>query len=567
MGRGTSDDLAVLAPEPVADERTPLLSDSDSDQRLPNGSAHDDLVALAAQEQREHDVGCTPVAEEPSTAKLLATMGSIWVCTFCAALDSTIVATLSTPISSEFNSGRAFSWIASGYMIANAACQPLSGKLTDIYGRRAGFVFACTFFSIGTLICGLAPSANVMIFGRIIAGMGGGCLNTVSTFIASDLIPLRKRGLWQGITNIVFGTGMGLGGIFGGFVNDRLNWRWAFYIQAPFIVLGGIIAVTMIDIPIKETDKSKIKRVDFLGAITLVTSLVLLLIGVNSGGNIVPWNHPLVYVTLPLSGIFLLLFVYVEDQVASEPIIPVRLLLNRSVACACMTCWFATMFIFTIIYYVPIYFQAVMGVSPTRAGILFIPQSAGIALGSLTTGLLMRATGKYWYWNVLIQIINLISTALILATFGRTIDTIPPFIYLLMDGFAYGSMLTITLIALISAVDHKWQAVITSASYAFRSTGSSISLAITSAVFQNLLKTRLYDRFGDLPGAADEIRRIRDSVKYIKHVPASWHEGVIASHVEALQGVWTLAMGLAVVTALVSLGIREHTLHKTLERK
>ena len=384
-------------------------------------------------------------------------------------------------------------------MIANAACQPLSGKLTDIYGRRAGLVFACTFFATGTLICGLAPTANIMILGRVVAGMGGGCLNTISTFIASDLIPLRKRGLWQGITNIVYGSGMGLGGIFGGYINDRLNWRYAFYIQAPFIVVGGIIAIYMIDIPVKETDKSKIRRVDFLGAFTLVTALVLLLVGVNTGGNIVPWNHPLVYVTLPLSAVFLALFVYVEDKVASEPIIPVRLLLDRSVASACMTCWFSTMYIFAVIYYVPIYFQAVMGVSTTRAGVLFLPQSAGIALGSLGTGILMRATGKYWWWNVFVQIINLVSMACILATFGPTVEAVPPFIYLTMDGFAYGSMLTITLISLISAVDHKYQAVITSASYAFRSTGSSISLAVSSAVFQNLLKSRLFARFGDLP--------------------------------------------------------------------
>lgn len=162
------------------------------------------------------------------------------------------MAILSGPISSSLDSGTSFSWIASGYLIANAAFQPLSGKLTDIYGRRAGLVFAVTFFALGTLICGLAPTAPWMIAGRIIAGSGGGCLNTVSVFVASDLIPLRRRGLWQGFGNIVFGAGMGLGGVFGGckflpdlssvvlgltltVVNDTLNWRYAFYIQVPLV--------------------------------------------------------------------------------------------------------------------------------------------------------------------------------------------------------------------------------------------------------------------------------------------------------------------------------------------
>lgn len=96
-------------------------------------------------------------------------------------------------------------------------------------------------------------------------------------------------------------------------------------------------------VPIKETDTAKIKRVDFLGAFTLVGALVLLLLGLNSGGNTVPWNHPLVYVSLPMSLVFLLTFVYVEDRVASEPIIPIRLLANRSVLAACLTNWFMTM--------------------------------------------------------------------------------------------------------------------------------------------------------------------------------------------------------------------------------
>lgn len=406
-----------------------------------------------------------------------------------------------------------------------------------------------------------------MILGRLVAGAGGGCINTVSVFVCSDLVPLRKRGVWQGFGNIVFGSGMGLGGVFGGYINDRLGWRYAFYIQLPFIVLAGIAGVSAIKVPIKETETAKINRVDFLGAFTLVAALVLLLLGLNSGGNFVPWNHPLVYVSLPLSFVFLLLFIYVEDRVASEPVIPVRLLLNTSVMAACLTNWFITMSVFALIYYGPIYFQVVRGVSATRAGTLFIPQAAGAAVGSLGSGLIMRATGKYWYLNLLVQALNLTACALILATFNVDVQEAPPFIYLAMTGISYGSMLTITFISLIAAVDHKYQAVITSASYAFRSTGSSIGITIASAVFQNVLKERLYTRFGDRPGAAEEISRIRDSVDEVKRLPKGWHDGVIESYVEALRGVWVVVLGFAMLTTIVSVFVREHVLHKTLERK
>ncbi|KAK4957927.1 hypothetical protein LTR10_004350 [Elasticomyces elasticus] len=568
------DDLQVIDPLPLSDEQTPLLSKQNGSSPHRRNSIvpaeadplGDQLEAQASQEQREHDAGTVPVADEPTTGKLLMTMGSLWLSTVFAALDSTIVATLSGPISAEFHSGTLFSWIASGYLIANAACQPLSGKLTDIYGRRAGLAFATIFFAIGTFICGIATSGWFIIFGRVIAGMGGGCLNTISTFVGSDLVPLRKRGVWQGVSNIVYGVGMGLGGVFGGAINDSIGWRWAFYIQVPFIIVAGIAGFITVKVPIKETAEAKISRVDFLGALTLVSALVLCLIGLNSGGNIVPWNHPLVYVTLPLSFLFLLAFIYVEDRVALEPVIPVRLLLDRSVMAACLTLWFVTMGVYALLYYGPIYFQVVRGVTPTRAGTLFIPQSVGTAVGSFGSGLLMRATGKYKLLNIVMQLLQITGCALILATFNVTVAEIPPYIYLFMIGTAYGAILTITLIALISAVDHKYQAIITSASYAFRSTGSSIGITVASVVFQNILKARLNDRFGTLPGAAEEIKRIRDSVEEIHFVPDGWHDGVLEAYVEALRGVWTVILGFSVLAALASLFLRQHTLYKSLDR-
>ena len=133
-------------------------------------------------------------------------MIGVWLGTLLSALDSTIVATLSAAISDSFDSLSLISWVASAYLIANSAVQPVSGKLTDIYGRRAGFILAIVFFSLGNIICALAQKSWVMILGRLVAGAGGGCLNTISTFVASDMIPLRKRGLWQGMSNVNYGV-------------------------------------------------------------------------------------------------------------------------------------------------------------------------------------------------------------------------------------------------------------------------------------------------------------------------------------------------------------------------
>lgn len=391
-------------------------------------------------------------------------------------------------------------------------------------------------------------------------------INTISTFVASDLVPLRRRGLWQGIGNLFYGLGSGLGGVFGGWINDTIGWRWAFLIQVPFIVIAGTLVAFTVNIPVKETDKSRIKRVDFLGAFTLVLSLVLLLLGLNSGGNIVPWNHPLVIVSLPLAFILFVVFIYVEDRVAAEPIIPVRLILRRTVASACLTNWFSTMAVYSLLYYGPIYFQ-VRGLSTTAAGTRLVPTAIGTGVGSLGAGWIMRRTGRYWWLSFGTQICLVLSAALIAATFNERLAAWPPFIYLFLGGTGHGGMLTVTLLALISAVEHKDQAVITSASYAFRSTGSTIGITVSSAVFQNLLKLLLWSRFGDREDASEIIPRIRDSFEEIKHLPPEWKPGVIRVYMEALRGVWVTVLGLAVLAAVASLFMRENLLHRNLARK
>ncbi|KAL8825964.1 MAG: hypothetical protein Q9191_004093 [Dirinaria sp. TL-2023a] len=534
-------------------EDSPLLANGKDDSRVESGP------------RVTHSNDSVPIADEPGTGRLLLVMSSIWLGCFLAALDSTIIATLSAPISASFNSLSLISWLASAYLIANAALQPLSGRLTDILSRRTGLIFSNVFFFAGNLICGLARSEWVMILGRVIAGMGGGGLNAISTFVGSDLVPLRKRGIWQGFGNICYGVGAGLGGVFGGWISDTWGWRYAFLAQVPLTVVSGILVFFFVDIPVKQSDRSAWKRIDVLGAVTLIVTLVLLLTGVNSGGNIVPWTHPLVLVSLPLSAVSLLAFIYVESAHALEPIIPVRLLLDRTVLSACFTNWFTSMSTFALLFYGPIYFQ-VKGLSATQAGVRLIPQSLGTAVGSICTGLIMRWTGRYYFLGVGVLSIYVLSLATT-STFNLTSPAWEPFVVFLLAGIGYSGMLTVTLLALISAVAHEHQAVVTSASYAFRSTGSTLGITIVSAVFQNVLKIELWNRLGGRKDAAKVIDRLRDSLDEIKKLPPDWKSEVMDIYMDALRGVFLTTLALGALGFLVSLAMREHTLYSTLARK
>lgn len=406
----------------------------------------------------------------------------------------------------------------------------------------------------------------MIIIGRVVSGIGGGGLTAITTFVTSDLVPLRKRGVWQGIGNVAFGLGSGLGGVFGGLINDSLGWRWAFLIQVPFIVVSGILVAFLVKVPVRESDTwERLKRIDFLGAITLVLTLVTLLLGLNTGGNQVPWTHPLVLTSLPVSAVFLGLFIYVEANIASEPVIPVHLLLNRTVLSACLTNWFVTMTIYGLLFYLPLYFQ-VQGSSATGAGARMIPQALGMSTGSMGSGVIMRATGRYNILNYFSLGLLLLAGVLI-CTVTLTTPAWLPLVYFLLEGAAYGSMITVTLVALISAVDHHHHAVITSASYAFRSTGSTIGITVASTVFQNILKADLWARFGNHENAKEIISHIRDSLDEINKLPADWQTSALAAYMDSLRAVFVTLLGFSTLGALASLAMKEHILHNNLSRR
>ena len=548
-----------------ADEEQPLLSGKDG---LDGSSLTSNPPYGTPPFGRNATLPITSDPEQLSSTQMIIILGSTYLGIILAALDGTMVATLTASISASYNSLQLLAWLASAYYIANSVLQPLSGKLTDIYGRRAGLIFCNVLFCAGNLICGLGQSEATIILGRVVAGLGGGGLNAIPLFLTNDLVPLRRRGVWQGFNNICFGVGSGLGGIFGGWLNDTLGWRSAFLILVPLTIISGLLVAIFVKLPTKETSEGpddKWKRVDVVGSLVLVTAIILLLVGLNSGGNTVPWNHPLIYVSIVLSLNCFVVFGYVET-VAIEPVIPVRLLLDRTVLSACLTSWFFSMAQIALTFYAPIFFQ-VQGKSAKTAGLLLIPTSVGAAVGGIATGIAIRASGTYYLLNIFVQVCFLLPLGLA-TRFDLHTPVILPIIYFFFTGLAYAGKLTVTITALIAAVEQKHQAVVTSMSYACRGTGSSIGIAVCSLVFQNILQHRLWEIFGDEKEAATIIGEIRNNLRAIKYLPTN--RGMMLArdaYLDALRGVFWTIFALAAIGTVASLFMREHTLHKDLARR
>ncbi|CAI7573704.1 unnamed protein product [Penicillium pancosmium] len=412
-------------------------------------------------------------SDNPINPRIIAGIIATWIATFLAAADSTITSTLSATIAAEFDSLAIISWLGSGYLIGLTATQPLSGKLSDIFGRRASFCTAASLFTIGNLACGFAHSKFPLICARVITGIGGGGCISIATFIASDNIPLHRRGTWQGFSAVVYTTGMGLGAVIGGAINDAVGWRWAFIGIAP-ISLVPVVGVAMF-VPKDEHVSSKgfrklLLRVDFA-------------VGLNHEGEQIVTRQFIIAIPL---GIFLLvIFLLIEARWATEPIIPLSLFRQRTVVASCLTAWFLSMAFYALTFYVPLYMKQ-LGYSTSEIGVRLLPDSIGAGLGSFLVGLVIRVTGKYGIFRYTMPLLVVTAAA---GFYWISMETpwVLPEIYLFFKGFGMGGALTMLILALLHAVPHEKHATATSALYAFRSTGSTMGLSAASAVVSSRL--------------------------------------------------------------------------------
>lgn len=134
---------------------------------------------------------------------------SMWSCSFLSAFDGTVVATLLGPISSSFHASDLASWLGTSYLLSVCCFTPIYGRLCDIVGRQRSMLIALSFFFIGNVFCGVAPTMEFLIAARMVAGIGGGGLTSVGSTIMSDLVPITHRGIFQGYGNIFFALGGG----------------------------------------------------------------------------------------------------------------------------------------------------------------------------------------------------------------------------------------------------------------------------------------------------------------------------------------------------------------------
>ncbi|KZT75035.1 MFS general substrate transporter [Daedalea quercina L-15889] len=469
---------------------------------------------------------------------------------FLMAMDGTIVASTYAAIGSEFHRLENTSWIATGYMLTMTSFHP---QLSDIFGRKACLMCAMSIFALGTLLCGLAPDMNGLVVARAIAGIGGGGAGTVSVILVSDIVPLRDRGTWQGIANIVFASGQAVGAPVGGVFADTIGWRWAFIMQVPIAALALVAVGFGLKLPPREDRedfKAKLKRIDFAGAFTLVVAVFSLLLAFDRGGN-VAWSDHFTIATFAVAVVMFIAFIIIELRVASEPIAPAHIVGNSTLIAAYMANFLMIGANMTMLFTVPLYLQAVRRFTPSQVGVTLLSNVIAGAVGSVAAGLVMKATGKYYLLTILVYFLSFVGNVIIAGVTGPMAFT--------LAGLCTGGSLTTTLIAIIANAGQQNQAVATAVSYLFRSLGGVVILSASMTLTQETLRQHLRSR---LTGADVEeiIKRVRESLSYIDELRPEVRALVRSSYQDAAQKTLWFAVSLSALTIVCALFIKEKPL-------
>jgi EmrB/QacA subfamily drug resistance transporter len=497
----------------------------------------------------------TPPANVPAVSRreLYTVFAGLMLALTLASLDQNIVSTALPRIVSDLGGLAHLSWVVTAFMVASTTTTPLYGKLSDIYGRKRLFYVAIAIFLAGSVLCGLSQTMVQLILFRGVQGLGAGGLMTLAQTTIGDLIPPRERGRYQGLFGAVFAACSVAGPLLGGIITDALSWRWIFYVNLPV----GAAALALIAVGLRQPGPRTAHRIDYTGAVLLSGGTVCLLLFLSWGGAVYPRMSPMVLGIAVAATLLFGLMIFMEGRV-EEPILPLRLFRDLGFTISVAVIGLNAMALFGSLVFLPLYFQLVMGASPSHAGLLMAPMMAGVIVTSVTGGRLVARTGRYKIFPV-IGLLVAAASFLAMAWAARTAAGVVPMeIALVTLGSGFGFVMPNLTTAIQNSVARSDLGVATSASAFLRSLGGALGVAVAGAVVTVRLGMLLPSHFTAVN--AEGGSRIQSGVQQIVRLAPAARHLVTEAYRHAIATTFFTGAGLASLAFLLVLFLPEHPL-------
>ncbi|KAJ5531338.1 hypothetical protein N7527_004731 [Penicillium freii] len=509
-----------------------------------------------------------PILSRP---RVLVVVSCLFLSLFTAALDFTITSPAIPTIVADFRSGSGYTWIGSAYLLANATSSPVWGKLSDIWGRKAMLLTAVAVFFIGSLLCAASTNMPMFLSGRAIQGSGSGGVVILVNICITDMFDIRRRSMYLGLTSVVWALASGIGPVLGGVFTQLVSWRWNWWINLPCSALAFVMLIWLPNVDAganRLSFRSGLKRLDWLGIVTILGVTLMLLLGLNFGGETFPWKSPTVLCLIVFGVIMIPLFVLSEAKYARFPIMPMRLFKHRSNVASLLIGWIIQVYI-SAFYFLPLFFQAVKGTSILMSGVWILPIAIVQCLTGIATGFVIKHTGHFC---------EPIRTGMAILTLGfglfiifdDQMSIVKIAVIEAVAGFGVGMNFQSPLIALQSHVAPGDFATATATFGFTRNIATSLSVVIGGVIFQHSMQTHattLTSVLGDETAAYFDGSSAEANVGLIASLPVHQRNAVRGAYVASLRSMWILYICVAAVGLLASLMVNKKSLEGPTDRK
>lgn len=271
-------------------------------------------------------------------------------------------------------------WVITAYALAFGSLLLLGGRLGDLYGRKRMFITGLVGFAVASAIGGMAQSFGVLVAARALQGVFGALLAPAAlSLLTVTFTAPEERGKAFGVFGAIAGAGAAIGLLLGGILTEYLNWRWALYVNLLFALPAAAAAVVLI----RDAPRRADARLDIPGTLTASAGLFALVFGFSSAETRA-WDHPVTIAALAVGALLLAAFVAVERRVA-QPLLPMRVVLDRDRGGAYLAVGIAGVAMFGVFLFLTFFLQTTLGFSPVETGLAFLPMTAAIVVTAMTT--------------------------------------------------------------------------------------------------------------------------------------------------------------------------------------